>query len=65
MYLIANAKIADSVKSARSDKGLFYLHTYLQGWTFFTHNVSSFIILSSLHSRSSSEYRNIPKYWDT
>ena len=53
MYLIANIKIADPGKSAQTDKGLFYLR--LQGRTFFTHNVSRFIILSSLRSQSGRE----------
>ena len=53
MYRVVNAKIADPDNFAQYDKGLFYFYSaYLQGQTFFTHNVCSFIILNSLHSRS-------------
>ena len=55
MHLIVNAKIADLDKSVQSVNGLFISSAYLQGWIFFTHNVSSFIILNSLHSQSGHE----------
>ena len=37
---------------AQSDKSYFIYCAYLQGLTFFMYNISGFIILSSLRSRS-------------